>query len=89
MLTFALFRRLILMIYQCKHTNLPMSLLETKIKQGGWHEYKYYFDMGFDNSILLPNIHGPRSRNFSQSHNRMDSLHRKTMNNLDCQAKRV
>jgi len=34
-LTFALFRRLISMIYQYKHTNLPMSLLEIKIRQAG------------------------------------------------------
>ena len=39
------------MIYQHKHTNLPMFLLETKIKQGGWHEYNYYFGVGCDNSI--------------------------------------
>ena len=41
-LTFALFRRLILMIYQHKHTNLPMNVLET-IRQGGWNLYEYYY----------------------------------------------
>ncbi len=66
------------MIFQYKHTNLPMSLLEIKIRQEGWHEYNYYFDMGDDNSILFPNIHGPHDKNLSQSHNRMGSLHRKT-----------
>jgi len=29
-------------------------------------------------AILFPNIHGSHGRNFSQSHNRMGSLHRKT-----------
>jgi hypothetical protein len=50
------------MIFQYKHTNLPMSLLEIKIRQEGWHEYNYYFDMGDDNSILFPNIHGPHNK---------------------------
>jgi len=66
------------MIYQDKHTNLPMSLLKIKIRQGGWHEYNYYFGMGYDNSILFPNIHGSHDRNFPQSHNRMGTLHCKT-----------
>jgi len=37
--------------------------------------------MGDDNSILFPNIHDSHNRNFSQSHNRMGSLHRKTYHN--------
>ena len=64
------------MIYQYKHTNLPMSLLEIKIRQGGWHEYNYYFDMGRDNSTLFSDIHGSYDRNFPQPRHRMDTLHR-------------
>jgi len=51
------------MIYQYKHTNLPMSLLDLKLRQEGWHEYNNYIDMGYDNSILFPNIHGSHGRN--------------------------
>jgi hypothetical protein len=47
-----------------------MFLLETTIRQEGWHEYKYYFDMGYDNSILFPNIHSSHDRSFSQSQNK-------------------
>ena len=78
LLTFALFRRLILMIYQYKHTNLPMNVLET-IRQGGWHVYNYYyFGMGYDNSILFSRFHGSNSRNLSQSCNRLGTLHCET-----------
>ena len=66
------------MIYQYKHTNLPMNVLET-IRQGGWHVYNYYyFGMGYDNSILFFRFHGSNSRNLSQSCNRLDTLHCET-----------
>lgn len=39
------------MIYQHKHTNLPINVLET-IRQGGWHVYNYYyFGMGNERTV--------------------------------------
>jgi hypothetical protein len=31
-----------------------MSLLEIKIRQGGWHEYNYYFDMRYHIQYFFP-----------------------------------
>ncbi len=62
------------MIYEHKHTNLTMSLLDSKRRQGDWYAH-YYFDMYWYNSTVFSNFYCSMSGNFLQFDNRMDSVH--------------
>jgi hypothetical protein len=49
------------MVYQQKHIDHPMSLLELKLRQGGRYGY-YYFGLDRASSTVFPNFYRSRTR---------------------------
>jgi hypothetical protein len=62
------------MVYQQKHIDPPMSLLDKKLRQGGRYAYNY-FDMVGTSSTVFPDIYRTGDRNFCQFDNRLGSVH--------------
>ena len=63
------------MSYYHKHTNLPMKMLESIGKEGWYGHHTYYFGMDGYSAILFSRFHGSHGKDFSESCDRLDTLH--------------
>ena len=72
--TFALFKRLILIIYKQKHIDQTMSLLETKSRHGGRYVH-YHFGLDRTSSTVFVDFYHANQRNFPAADNRLGSLY--------------
>ena len=62
------------MVYQQKHIDHPMSLLETKRRRGGRYGYKYS-DMDGTSSTVFPDFYGSGGRDFHPADDRLGTVH--------------
>ena len=62
------------MICQQEHIDQPMSLLDSKLRQGGRYGH-YYFDLDGTSATVFPNFYRSRSRDFLPTDDRLDFVH--------------
>ncbi len=63
------------MVYQQKHIDHPMSLLDLRSRQGGRYAH-YSFGMDGTSSTVFPDFYHSGSRHFCSADNRLGAVHK-------------